>query len=167
VLNNYLGGFRPGELTILSGPPGSGKTTLLCGLCVDLLEQDIPTLFCSLEVDNLTLMQWMMQQHAGFVLFSKLMFCKSPQISTLINYSLTETQVQDTSHLTPAAAEFCRLPLHLLHNYSEWLNTMTPTEMGRFLRAVVQAHNIRHVVVDNTQYLVSNTMNVVGADKYR
>lgn len=67
VLNDYLGGFRPGELTILSGPPGCGKTTLLGGMCVDLLEQNVATLFCSLEVDNLTVMQWMMQQQAGCV----------------------------------------------------------------------------------------------------
>uniref|UniRef100_A0A183IMZ8 SF4 helicase domain-containing protein n=1 Tax=Soboliphyme baturini TaxID=241478 RepID=A0A183IMZ8_9BILA len=39
VLNDYLGGLRLGELTLLSGPTGCGKTTFLSQYSLDLCEQ--------------------------------------------------------------------------------------------------------------------------------
>ena len=64
LLNDYLEGYRPGELTVLSGTPGCGKTTLLAEIMVDMCAQGVPTLFCSFEVPNVTLIKWMMQQFA-------------------------------------------------------------------------------------------------------
>lgn len=80
---------------------------------------------------------------------------------------MTEIELQNTMRLEDATVNFSRLPLYFLHNYNEWLSTMNPIELSEFLHAVVRMHKINHVVVDNTQYLVSNTMNVTGNDKYR
>ncbi|PAV91526.1 hypothetical protein WR25_25571 [Diploscapter pachys] len=41
ILNRYLGGFRPGELTVLTGGTGYGKTTFLCEYSLDLFVQGI------------------------------------------------------------------------------------------------------------------------------
>jgi KaiC/GvpD/RAD55 family RecA-like ATPase len=36
-----LGGFRPRELTVLTGGTGHGKTTFICESAVDLLVQGV------------------------------------------------------------------------------------------------------------------------------
>lgn len=52
-LNQILGGFRFGEITLYSGNTGSGKSTLVSQLALDLaLENRIPTLFGNLELKN-------------------------------------------------------------------------------------------------------------------
>lgn len=41
VLTSILGGFRDGELTVLTGPTGSGKTTFLSEYSLDLCQQGV------------------------------------------------------------------------------------------------------------------------------
>ncbi len=41
VLNHYLRGFRPGEITVLTGGTGFGKTTFLCEYAMDLYTQGV------------------------------------------------------------------------------------------------------------------------------
>ncbi|CAK5103276.1 unnamed protein product [Meloidogyne enterolobii] len=64
LLNNYLRGFRPSEITILSG--GSyGKTTFMCEYAMDLFTQGIRTLFCNFEMPEEKILKWMIIQFAG------------------------------------------------------------------------------------------------------
>jgi twinkle protein len=60
VLNRYLKGFRPGELTVVTGGTGYGKTTFLCEYSMDLFSQGIRTLFCSFEMPDEKILKWMM-----------------------------------------------------------------------------------------------------------
>ena len=41
VLNTYLKGFRPCELTVLTGGTGTGKTTFVCEYALDLYTQGV------------------------------------------------------------------------------------------------------------------------------
>ncbi|VDK61266.1 unnamed protein product [Anisakis simplex] len=68
VLNKYLSGFRPGELTVLTGGTGFGKTTFLCEYTLDLLSQGVRTLFCSFEMPDEKILKWMLVQYAAYVL---------------------------------------------------------------------------------------------------
>ncbi|PAV91494.1 hypothetical protein WR25_14198 [Diploscapter pachys] len=65
ILNRYLGGFRPGELTVLTGGTGYGKTTFLCEYSLDLFVQGVRTLFCSFEMQEEKILKWMLVQYAG------------------------------------------------------------------------------------------------------
>ncbi|PIC18509.1 hypothetical protein B9Z55_024375 [Caenorhabditis nigoni] len=65
VLNKYLGGLRPGEMTVLTGGTGNGKTTFLCEYSLDLFTQGVRTLFCSFEMPEKKILHWMLVQYAG------------------------------------------------------------------------------------------------------
>ena len=41
ALNKYLKGFRPGELTVITGGTGYGKSTFLCEYSMDLFSQGV------------------------------------------------------------------------------------------------------------------------------
>ncbi|MFH4973938.1 hypothetical protein AB6A40_000647 [Gnathostoma spinigerum] len=65
VLNKYLLGFRPRELTVITGGTGFGKTTFLCEYSLDLLSQGVRTLFCSFEMPDEKVLKWMLVQFAA------------------------------------------------------------------------------------------------------
>ena len=54
-LAKHLKGFRPGELTVFTGPTGSGKTTLMSELSLDLCNQGVRyiSLLCCIFVMEL------------------------------------------------------------------------------------------------------------------
>jgi twinkle protein len=51
VLTSILGGFRDGELTVLTGPTGSGKTTFLSEYSLDLCLQGVKSFLLDLVVE--------------------------------------------------------------------------------------------------------------------
>jgi twinkle protein len=65
ALNEYLKGFRPGELTIFTGQTGAGKTTFLSEYSIDLCVAGVPTLWGSFEIKNSRLAKMMMTQYSG------------------------------------------------------------------------------------------------------
>lgn len=67
-MNKILKGFRPQELTVISGHTGVGKTTLLCEYSLDLAEQGVPTLWGSFEMPLRKICRTLVHQFAGFVL---------------------------------------------------------------------------------------------------
>ncbi|KAL1228458.1 Twinkle mtDNA helicase [Trichinella pseudospiralis] len=64
LLNNYLKGFRLGELTLLTGPFGCGKKTFLCEYALDLCDQNMVTLWCGLELPSIRVVATMIEQYA-------------------------------------------------------------------------------------------------------
>lgn len=50
ALDDITGGFRTGELVVVSGPTGMGKTTLLQSMTYEFSDNDIPSLWFSYEV---------------------------------------------------------------------------------------------------------------------
>uniref|UniRef100_A0A1I7TJN9 SF4 helicase domain-containing protein n=2 Tax=Caenorhabditis tropicalis TaxID=1561998 RepID=A0A1I7TJN9_9PELO len=51
VLNKYLGGLRPGEMTVLTGGTGNGKTTFLCEYSLDLFTQGVPLSYSIIDIE--------------------------------------------------------------------------------------------------------------------
>ena len=52
-----------GEFSLVTGATGSGKTTFLSQLSLDFLQQGIPTLWGSFEIQNEIFLETMVKQH--------------------------------------------------------------------------------------------------------
>uniref|UniRef100_A0AC35G5H2 SF4 helicase domain-containing protein n=1 Tax=Panagrolaimus sp. PS1159 TaxID=55785 RepID=A0AC35G5H2_9BILA len=151
VLNHYLKGFRPSELTVLTGGTGTGKTTFVCEYSLDLYAQGVRTLFCSFEIPEEKILKWMLVQYAA--------------PTHLRSLSRTRTYHNGV-----------RLPLHRVENHPSvemWLDRFertkgdlivmktdefrdkTVTEISNAIREQVIAGGIQHVVIDNLQFLVN------------
>lgn len=59
------GGFRPGQLIAMGGPPGSGKTTGAMQLAEDAAEAGVPVLVISMEMSRTQLMQAALSRLSG------------------------------------------------------------------------------------------------------
>uniref|UniRef100_A0A0N5CBN8 F-box domain-containing protein n=1 Tax=Strongyloides papillosus TaxID=174720 RepID=A0A0N5CBN8_STREA len=68
-LNDYLGGLRPSELTLLTGGIGYGKTTFICEYALDLCTRGVRTLMCSFEMNEEKIMRWMALQYSLLPLY--------------------------------------------------------------------------------------------------
>ncbi len=64
-LNELVGGFRRGELTVFSGRTGSGKTTFMSEYSLDLCMQNVSTLWGSFEVRNTRLARTQLKQFSA------------------------------------------------------------------------------------------------------
>jgi twinkle protein len=69
--SSFLGGFRPGEFTVFTGPTGCGKTTVLSQVSLDLAIQGVKILWGSFEIRNSRLIQVMLQQLSKEPIFEK------------------------------------------------------------------------------------------------
>jgi replicative DNA helicase len=50
ALDDRIGGFRPGELTILAGRPSMGKSALMLGMALNIAKAGVPVLLFTLEM---------------------------------------------------------------------------------------------------------------------
>ncbi|KAI9365904.1 P-loop containing nucleoside triphosphate hydrolase protein [Pilaira anomala] len=125
------------ELTILTGPTGAGKTTIISQLSLDYCQSGVPTLWGSFEIMNKRLAKKMLYQFAG------------KDISL-------EPECFDE-----VADKFQQLPLYFLKFFSS-------TAIKEVLKAchhAVYAYDIRHIVLDNLQFMLSQ-QGRSGLDKW-
>lgn len=127
-----LNGFRPGELTVFTGPTGSGKTTVLSQLSLDLCMQGVQTLWGSFEIRNSRLGLVMAQQMAGSSL-------------------LDENSKYIPSELAKASEKLARLPLYFLDFFG---STDMSIILGNMVEAV-KTRNVQHILLDNLQFILS------------
>ncbi|KRZ67721.1 Twinkle protein, mitochondrial, partial [Trichinella papuae] len=130
ILNSYLGGLRLGELTIVSGPTGCGKTTFISLYSLDLceqLEKQINTLWCSFEVSTARLVHVMMQQLNG----------------RKIDETIPERELEIMYN------KLSLLPLY----FTKFNGSFEFREVVEAIEHHVEIYDIRHVVVDNLQFL--------------
>ncbi|CDW58162.1 twinkle protein, mitochondrial [Trichuris trichiura] len=130
VLNSYLGGLRPGELTVFSGPTGSGKTTFISLYSLDLCEQldkQVNTLWCSFEVGTARLIHVMLQQ-------------------------LNCRKVDETVSREELETMYDRLALLPLH-FTRFNGSFEFRDVIQAIEHHIEICDIRHVVVDNLQFL--------------
>ncbi|KRZ06843.1 Twinkle protein, mitochondrial, partial [Trichinella zimbabwensis] len=130
ILNSYLGGLRLGELTIVSGPTGCGKTTFISLYSLDLCEQldkQINTLWCSFEVSTARLVHVMMQQLNG----------------RKIDETIPERELEIMYN------KLSLLPLY----FTKFNGSFEFREVVEAIEHHVEIYDIRHVVVDNLQFL--------------
>ncbi len=65
TFDDLLKGFRPGELTILTGETGSGKTTWSVNLAYKFAKQDHPVFIASFEMKPPTIIKKMISMESG------------------------------------------------------------------------------------------------------
>ena len=128
TLSNLTKGFRPGELTIFSGPTGCGKTTFLSQLSLDYCSQGIVTLWGSFEIRNTRLIAKMFRQ-----------------ISNKPIESLSE------SELSTLQTHFQALPMHFMNFFGSTLFEDVLDAMEYSTRC----NNTQHVILDNLQFMLS------------
>lgn len=64
-LNDFLKGWKPGQVTIWTGACGSGKTTILNQVCLNLVKHNQRSLVASLELKASRYLKWAVYQTAG------------------------------------------------------------------------------------------------------
>ncbi|KFD56527.1 hypothetical protein M513_02631, partial [Trichuris suis] len=125
VLNSYLGGLRPGELTVFSGPTGSGKTTFISLYSLDLCEQLDKQALYSIERE---------------MLWRQLLL------------SLTSRKVDETVTREELESMYDRLALLPLH-FTRFNGSFEFRDVIHAIEHHIEICDIRHVVVDNLQFL--------------
>ena len=129
-LTSLTKGFREGELVIFTGPTGSGKTTMLSQLTLDFAKNNAPTLWGSFEIKNSRLLESMMRQfHPREVL-----------------------DLVAPERLEKIADKFETLPLVFM-NFHGGSNL---EEVLEAMDYAVYQYDIKHIVLDNLQFMTSN-----------
>ncbi|KAL1228459.1 Twinkle mtDNA helicase [Trichinella pseudospiralis] len=124
LLNNYLKGFRLGELTLLTGPFGCGKKTFLCEYALDLCDQNMVTLWCGLELPSIRVVATMIEQYA--------------------RYNLS-TSFDDQQSFDYWYDQLSQLPIYFarLSGFTRLKNLIEAIEYH------ASAQDVQHVVIDN------------------
>ncbi|KAI9295706.1 P-loop containing nucleoside triphosphate hydrolase protein [Neoconidiobolus thromboides FSU 785] len=126
-LNQIIKGFRPGELTIFSGPTGMGKTTFLSQLSLDFCSSGVSTMWGSFEISNTRLAKKMLFQYAGKTI---------------------GTEVEEYNHW---AEKFQQLPLYFM----KFFGSTKVKEVIDAMEHAVYAHDVQHILIDNLQFMTS------------
>lgn len=158
-LNKMLGGHRLGELTIFSGPSGSGKTTLLSQLSLDLSMSGVPTLWGSFEISIVRLQQIMFNQFVYHQLHSG--WNASEDLSDVMDAAgRIESNASPLSFLKNQEAfqlyaeEFLtRCPMYFM----SFFGSTEVNDVISVMRHAVEVQDVRHIVIDNLQYMVSGS----------
>uniref|UniRef100_A0A1I8A8B9 SF4 helicase domain-containing protein n=1 Tax=Steinernema glaseri TaxID=37863 RepID=A0A1I8A8B9_9BILA len=132
ALNKYMQGFRPGELTVLTGATGIGKTTFLCEYSLDLFVQGVRTLFCSFEMQEEKILKWMLVQYSGLPLY----------------------RVEHHPSVEMWLDRFERTKGDLIIMKVDEFRDKTINQIANAIRDQVVAAGIQHVVIDNLQFLI-------------
>lgn len=64
-LNEFTGGFRPGQLIVIGARPGVGKSAWMLNLAAHTATHGQPTLICSLEMSTPELLERLVAQRTG------------------------------------------------------------------------------------------------------
>lgn len=123
-------GFRPGELTILTGPTGCGKTSLLSQLSLDFCAQGVPTLWGSFEIHMHKLMMKMLRQYGNIDLSDP----------TLLN-----------RHYDAVSRDFQGLPMYFM----DFFGSVPLESVLEVMAMSVKENNVQHIILDNLQFMLS------------
>lgn len=130
--SRILGGLRPGEFTVFTGPTGCGKTTVLSQMSIDYACQGLSVLWGSFEIKNTRLAQVMLQQVA---------------MKPLVRDSMINEQVwQD------ATAQLRSLPMSFMNLFgSHSLDTV----LGTMELSMAHKPAPNFIILDNLQFMLS------------
>uniref|UniRef100_A0A158QAV8 SF4 helicase domain-containing protein n=1 Tax=Enterobius vermicularis TaxID=51028 RepID=A0A158QAV8_ENTVE len=166
LLNRYLYGFRPSELTVLTGGTGFGKTTFLCEYSLDLLSQGVRTLFCSFEMPDEKILKWMLVQYAAPFYLRDLDRLRTTRNGIPIPLYRAEHHPSVEMWLD----RFERTKGDLIIMKVDEFRDKTITQIASAIRHQVIASGIQHVVIDNLQFLVGlatlNNEKATALEKY-
>eukprot|EP00095_Tigriopus_kingsejongensis_P009959 maker-scaffold17_size721972-snap-gene-1.22 protein:Tk09959 transcript:maker-scaffold17_size721972-snap-gene-1.22-mRNA-1 annotation:"twinkle mitochondrial" len=136
ALNDLLGGFRRGELSIFSGKTGTGKTTFMSEYSLDLCMQGVNTLWGSFEVKNTRLAKMQLKQFAALNL------------------------EEHIDQFDAWADRFQQLSMYYLTFHGAQQVDLVLDAMGH----AVYIHDIAHVIIDNLQFMMG--LSDKGMDRF-
>src|SRR3990167_4343324 len=134
-LDDSLGGLRPGDLTILTGDTASGKTSFCVSLLFNQLQNNVPALFGSFEMEPAT------------EILPK--FCS---INENKNLFLKELSQENASLIVKNFVKTYPT-LFFIKGYG----TTPLDEIGAAIKIAVERHNIKIVVLDHLHYFMDYT----------
>ncbi|NYT08620.1 MAG: AAA family ATPase, partial [Methanosarcinales archaeon] len=129
-VNERVGGWRPGDLIILSAPPKTGKTSWALNVSGSLAFQGIPSLFFCVEMRPERL------------------------ADKLIEYKYRQAQLT-AQDMMKANEEFSGLPLYFAYSFKK----QSVDQVIDLIREAVKRYDLKFVVFDNIHFLVRSTMN--------
>uniref|UniRef100_A0A914HLQ0 SF4 helicase domain-containing protein n=1 Tax=Globodera rostochiensis TaxID=31243 RepID=A0A914HLQ0_GLORO len=151
LLNNYLRGFRPGEISVISGGH-YGKTTFLCEYAMDLYSQGIRTMFCNFEMPEDKILKWMIIQFAGPSHVRSQARARSHAFFSA--RSKAPLQRHEHSSVEMWLDKFERTQGDLLIMKTDEFRDKTLKEIADAIRDQVITSGTQHLVIDNLQSLV-------------
>uniref|UniRef100_A0A0N4ZPE1 SF4 helicase domain-containing protein n=1 Tax=Parastrongyloides trichosuri TaxID=131310 RepID=A0A0N4ZPE1_PARTI len=138
ILNEYLYGLRPSELTVITGGSGYGKTTFISEYSIDLFTQGVRTMICSFEMSEEKIMKWMLVQYASVPLYRK------------EHHSLVEVWLDRFEKRQP----------NIMFLKTNTLRNKNINDIFNILKENIIQCGIQHVVIDNLQFLIGiSTLN--------
>jgi twinkle protein len=134
-LSSMIQGLREHELSLYSGPTGAGKTTLLSQISLDYALQGVRTLWCSFEVKN-----------------SRLAIIMLEQLSQK-NLQSSELPLEENRDFQWAVEHLSAYPIYFLDCFGKY----EAIEFMDCLKATVAQYHIQHIIIDNLQFMLSNS----------
>ena len=131
-LDAILDGLQAGEQTIIAARPSQGKTALGLGILNRAMQDQIPSLFISLEMGVKPLMRRLASMH-----------CQIP-MNDLRKGALTQRQMEQ---LTVFASEKSKGFFHIL----DCVSGATDTQIASSIRRHVRSNGVKLVVIDYLQ----------------
>jgi twinkle protein len=160
-LARLIRGFRPGELTIFTGPTGSGKTTVLSQMSLDYCFQGIKTLWGSFEIKHTRLARIMIQQVAAQSLFNDENENLSPN-GEIMSQPSNSQQILKEDVINQAQRVLQNSPIFFMDYFGS-----TPLEsIIESMSRAVSEHQIQHIVLDNLQFMLSGQHSGGSFDKF-
>jgi len=133
-LDRLTGGLHEGELIILAARPAMGKTALACNITENVtIKSRIPTLFVSLEMSRLEMVQRML--------------CSQGKIDGH-KFRSGYISAKDRAELIQASSKLSQAPLFI-----DDTPTRTVSEIAAIARRLKRRHNLGLVVIDYLQLI--------------
>ena len=133
-LDRLTGGLHEGELIILAARPAMGKTALACNITENVtIKSRIPTLFVSLEMSRLELVQRML--------------CSQGKIDGH-KFRSVYISAKDRTELIQASSKLSQAPLFI-----DDTPTRTVSEIAAMARRLKRRNNLGLVVIDYLQLI--------------
>jgi len=129
-LDYLLGGFRPGEVTLIVGGTGVGKTAVVRQLVVNLASQQLPVFFIPLEMTP----EVVLLQMAEMVLHGNVF--TNPEFSV---QKIEQTIFRLTEHV----------------KFFDHFGTIDPIKLTNTIEYVCRTHDIKYVVLDHISAVVN------------
>lgn len=134
-LNNKIKGLQKGHLIILAARPGMGKTTFALNLAQSVLQQNLPVVFFSMEMDATSII-----------------------IRLLSAWGAIDHGHLQTAQMSPEEwAKFNNGVMHLMHSqlYIDDRNDLPPSEIRSVCRKIAKNHDsgLGLIVVDYLQLM--------------
>lgn len=161
-LAKLIRGFRPGELTIFTGPTGSGKTTVLSQMSLDYCFQGVKTLWGSFEIKHTRLARIMIQQVAAQSLFHNDKINENEEIEVNNEDDQKNNLIIKEDVINQAQKILQNSPIYFMDYFGS-----TPLEtILDSMNQAVNDHQIQHIILDNLQFMLSGQYSNGSFDKF-